>query len=214
MEYSLNIPQHGHWMFHLRLWIKVGNPYKIQAVKTVRRWLPLTMGMCQNWGLSWYAPKNVQTCVVWVGMFIHVCRIYQHSPVIQLKSSSKLACNANRPWHYEAGPTRNRPGWSGEGSYLGPIISFPTLIQYQQNQKTLWLRYLTSHHLRSQTFEISVLLIATAGALRKISSTASAIVRSDSKRGFPGGSPVSYYTNNVFLKKTYDMIYGYMIYYV
>lgn len=42
MEHSLNISQHGHWMFHLR-WIKVGNPYKIQAVKTARLWLPLTM---------------------------------------------------------------------------------------------------------------------------------------------------------------------------
>lgn len=87
------------------------------------------------------------------------------------------------------------------GLISGSYHIFSNIHPIQTKIKTLWVRYLTSQHLRSQTFEISVLLIATAGALRKISSTASAIVKSDSKRGFPGGSPVSYYTNNVFLKK-------------
>lgn len=39
-------------------------------------------------------------------MFIHLhlpLEIYRYLRVIQLKSSSKLACNANRPWHDEAG---------------------------------------------------------------------------------------------------------------
>ncbi len=90
------------------------------------------MGMCQKLGTD-TLQKNVQTCVVWVGTFIHLyppVEFCQHLQVIQHKSSSKLACNANRPWHNEAGPTKIDRDEAGRAHIW--VLSY-LLLQHSSN---------------------------------------------------------------------------------
>lgn len=139
-------------------------------------------------------------------MFIHLhlpFEIYRYLRVIQLKSSSKLACNANRPWHDEAGTIKidrdirdeagrahiwvvsylfqHSPNTNKNQNFVGAIPDFPT-----PPLPNFWnICFADCHSWRlAQDFQHCL---------------CDCQVRQ--QEGFPGGSPVSYYTNNVFLKK-------------